>query len=574
MKKGCLQKRENMYPYLEPMGLPEPLPTKPQEYEAWRAKVIQHRAMIYWETDANPNHKEKQNARAREIVRVERSFIYFANTYLGIFEAREDVGDSVVGEVKEDEQTGTEHKALLIPFVMYPFQLEIANWLEERMHYVDRRGDGLGVKARDMGLSNIVCFFLDHRWLVKRRFQARVLSRNEDKVDQIDDPDSLFWKLEYALRSIPHWLLAHFAGDFRWDKHRNKMRLLNPKSRNLISGESTNASAGRGGRATIIFYDEAAFMEHFASIWTAGRDSTNHRIAVSTVSTEKGFDFYNLHQGKGIVAPPVIELPHYLHPYHGKAWEDRQKERDSAAGYQQEVLMEYFAGQSNIVYPSTHNKVPDEFPYIPYGGDVFCMIDDGIDDDWAMVFAQLVRSTGRIRFLYSYENRMQPVDFYGSLLRRRPVDTFDYGPRELDLMHFLMTIPAMSYVGDPHGSNIEQVSGTSPFEHLSARWGINVMVDYTKRSHTKRREMTREVIPMMDFDREPSSVAVLEAMQRSRMKESREGRDQIAEYRIPLHDQYSHLRTCVEYLCVNLPVLVIGGTFGNPGMKWTGESHG
>src|SRR6187402_850996 len=141
-------------------GLPGPLPVDPQEYEHWYPRVMQHRASVMWET-LQPG-PAGEAARAREITRCKRSFIYEANTYGGIFEAR----DLVAGEWKGDTdwfvETGVEGEettdplpqGVLIPYIMYPFQIEVAVWIDDCMSSRGAEADGLCPKARDMGLSN------------------------------------------------------------------------------------------------------------------------------------------------------------------------------------------------------------------------------------------------------------------------------------------------------------------------------------------------------------------------------------------------------------------------------------
>lgn len=560
-------------------GLPEPFPQGPEDYYAWKKAVLRHRAQVYYETGLPGDAGEK--ARAREIVRVRRSFVYLANTYGAIFEARPDedeweatVDDDGVPIDLDDEW----ERGILVPYVMYPFQLEVARWLDERMSTRGPQGDGVMVKARDMGLSNEVGFWVAHSWLTRRRFQARLLSRKEDLVDRLGDPDSLFWKIEAFLMALPEWLLRAFVGDqFSWREHRTLMRLINPKTGNLVSGESTAVNAGRGGRASVVVMDEAAFMPGFGKIWSATRASTRHRLAISTVSVDEGLDFYNLEQGKTQEQPAVLRISYDQHPDHGPEWLAQERKRDTDEGIRREVLMDYFAGYGEFVYPETHDVETGIFPYEPYAGPLYCAIDDGFDDHWAMVFLQYHPRTGRVRVLDAYVNQHKPADFYATLLRGLPRSDFAaknwYGEREQRLMRQIREWPPMTFVGDTHGEHVEQLAGMSVWAHFAKEWGIVVNVDYLHRQHRDRRHFTGMILPMTDFNDSEGAEYVLESFKRHRFKKVREGKDQVTEYKEPLHSDASHPVTAFEYFATQLDIFRTTRAAGGS-VKWTGRRNG
>lgn len=566
-------------------GLPLPLPKEPKDWFGWRDRVLHHRAKMLWET-SQPG-KAGQVARAREIMRCKRSFIYEACTYGGIFEARPEEKEWGVIYVKEDGSSYTDEedydvatssaRGVLKPYIMYPFQIEVAEWLDERMRSRGQDGDGVMVKARDMGMSNEAAFWTAHNWLWKSGFQARLLSRKEDLVDRLGDPDSLFWKLEQYLMALPDWLLRAGVGtQFDWKKHRTLMRLINPRTQNLISGESTQANAGRGGRASVVILDEAAFMDDLAKIWTALRASTNHRIAISTVSIDHGMDFYNLEQGKGQDRPAVLRISYDQHPEHDHQWLEEQLSRDTEEGVRREILMDYFAGQGEYVYPETHNFTTGDYPYLPMEGPFYIAIDDGYDDHWAMLFIQYHPKTGRVRVLDAYVNHHRPADFYATLIRSQPRQDFAeagwYGKREMDLMAWLRQMPPATVIGDTHGAQVEQIAGRSIWDHWWKEWSIVVNYDYTKRLHKDRRHATGLILPMTDFNNTIGGEYVLECFQRHRFKKVREGKDQMTEYKEPLHSESSHPVTAFEYFATQMDVARLKFKDGQK-VRWVGARN-
>ncbi len=80
-----------------------------------------------------------------------------------------------------------------------------------------------------------------------------IASRNADLVDKAQNPDSLFWKLDFILDHQPPWM--HAKGQ------RTKFNLVNPRTHSTIDGAATTGHLGRGGRRTGIMVDEHAAYE-------------------------------------------------------------------------------------------------------------------------------------------------------------------------------------------------------------------------------------------------------------------------------------------------------------------------
>src|SRR5207247_1504773 len=83
-----------------------------------------------------------------------------------------------------------------------------------------------------------------HPW---KKFLA--ISRNAEAVDA-DDPDSLFWKIDFMHRYQPKWLMPK---GYEAKKHRRLMYYGNPENGSTITGQASTGKAGVGGRATWMF---------------------------------------------------------------------------------------------------------------------------------------------------------------------------------------------------------------------------------------------------------------------------------------------------------------------------------
>lgn len=163
------------------------------------------------------------------------------------------------------------------PFITYPFQDQFILSLKK---HIEEQRDFLVDKSRDMGVSWCVLLVFTWFWIFKGAgYDFMCGSRKEQYVDKIGDMNTLMQKIRFILQNLPKWMLPP---GFDMDKHATYMKIINPKSKNSITGEATNANFSRGGRQRAIFFDEFAFWDNDSPAWRSSADTTNCRIAVST----------------------------------------------------------------------------------------------------------------------------------------------------------------------------------------------------------------------------------------------------------------------------------------------------
>ena len=156
-------------------------------------------------------------------------------------------------------------------WVTWPYQDDVFRKLFAALG----RHDIVLAKAREMGATWMVLATFAHSFMFKRLSSFLVISRKEDLVDKLGDPDCLFWKLDFLLQRQPDWLRP------RMD--RSLLKIRNLENGSTINGDSTNADVGRGGRRTAIMLDEAATFERGGySIDAATFAATECRFWVST----------------------------------------------------------------------------------------------------------------------------------------------------------------------------------------------------------------------------------------------------------------------------------------------------
>ena len=549
-------------PDLEPLattnieGLP-PIPLENALWGEWKEEVKVHRDRVTLETGTR--WRGQQDAIEREVARIKKDGRYLQSVYGAIYHGKEIVE---MGE-EDDWVTAEENEGWVLPFIPYPFQLYYWDLQLKAFKTRGAKGDVAVVKSRQMGMSNMAIAIYSWAWLVRRPFQARLLSRKEDLVDETNNPDSLFWKLRLNIGAYPRWVIDAFAPGFDWSRHSMNSSLTNPANMNHLAGESTNATAGRGADVTSILLDEFAFMMGGAGVWTATRAATYHRIAISSVQVKHGLHFYDLVHEKDEAKKPVIfTVPWWMHPEHDDAWLEQERSRDTEAGFNTEVLMNWFGDESSFVYPSLAGKEVGDYPYVPFAGPTFVAFDDGYRNNWAFWIIQYIRDTGRTRILDYYENNQLPVDFYGSLWRGVMLDGFHYGKDEQDIMALMRSIQTPVFVGDAHGRNVEQVSGMSVVERLSSRWGIFVNVDFEKRAYQDRQELTARYLPFTDWNNTDRVQTGLTRVKSYKWKQPEEGSMSTSWVKEPIKDASADAATALEYHFVSfdsfLPVYTAG----------------
>ncbi|MDX7880465.1 terminase [Acinetobacter nosocomialis] len=238
-----------------------------------------------------------------------------------------------------------------IPFVLRPKQVELVSWLEEREN---TQTHGLIEKSRDEGMSYVVLGFFLHRWLFVEGFAGGVGSRKEELVDKKGDPKTLFHKFRDMFSKMPDWLKPK---GFVEKVHDNYMRIINPDNGATITGEAGD-NIGRGGRTTMYFLDEWAFVERQEAVDAAISQNTNVHIKGSTPNGIGD----RFHQDRFSSRYSVFTMPWRANPdknwtvkYNGKViypWYEKQLATLDDVVLAQEVDINYAASVEGVLIPS------------------------------------------------------------------------------------------------------------------------------------------------------------------------------------------------------------------------------
>jgi phage terminase large subunit len=237
------------------------------------------------------------------------------------------------------------------PFDPFPRQAEFLAWLAEREA---RQESGLVEKSRDMGVTWLCCAYALHGFLFRPNFSCGFGSRKLELVDKLGDLDSILEKVRFMLYGLPRPLTP--AG-FNRDRHDNLGRFVNPDTGASITGEGGD-NIGRGGRKSLFFVDESAFLEHPEKIERSLSETTRVRVDVSTPNGPGNPFATRRFSGK----VPVFTLHWRDDPRKGGAWYALQKATKDPVTLAQEIDIDYTASVEGICVPAAWVRAAVNLP--------------------------------------------------------------------------------------------------------------------------------------------------------------------------------------------------------------------
>lgn len=225
---------------------------------------------------------------------------------------------------------------VLIPFILFPKQIEFAKWIVDRWK---AREPGAAGKSREVGatwvaggLAATMCMFNDD-------LAIGVGSRKLELVDSLDDPKAIMPKIRQFLEHCPR----DFTGE--WSSREKLIKFANGST---IAGEGGD-DIGRGGRTAWYLVDEAAFLQHPEKTDASLAANSNCRIFLSTPNGSA-----NPFAQKFLGWPPerVFKIHWRDDPRKDDAWYAKQVAELDPVVLAQEVDMDFSASVEGIVIPS------------------------------------------------------------------------------------------------------------------------------------------------------------------------------------------------------------------------------
>jgi hypothetical protein len=368
------------------------------------------------------------------------------------------------------------------PFVLYEFQKDA---IRKTVENIINGRDLFIEKSRDMGATWIFFVYIPlWFWLFRDGSAFLVGSYKELLVDNKTDA-SIFGKIDYALLSLPQWLLPK---KFNFNKHRTKLKLINPTNNNVIGGDTMNPNFGRGMRQSAILFDELGFWDYSKDAWESAGDSTNCRIANSTPN---GYNFYGMLRETGI---DIVTLHWKDHPLKDSDWYNYECARRTDEEVAQEIDISYSRSREGKVYNEWNedNVEKGMFEYddrLP----LFVSWDFGKSDDNAMIWCQ--RTTdGKLRIIDTYYNSGKNIDFYVPFINGYQMSsTYSYTADEEDIIEKHKNWKKAVHFGDPAGRFQNAVTDDTVFSVLKD-YGIVINFKEHWKHFSLRKSATKRLI--------------------------------------------------------------------------------
>lgn len=228
-----------------------------------------------------------------------------------------------------------------MPFVLFDKQVEFIDWMVDRWR---GREDGIVEKSRDVGASWLCVAFAVWMWTFHAGTVIGFGSRKESYCDDLNNPNSLFWKVRSFISYLPQELQPEGWNE---KKHAPYMKIINPENGSSMIAEAGD-NIGRGGRTSIYICDEAAFFEHAEAIDAALSQTSNCKIYVSTPNGSGNPFYRKRHSGKY----PVFSFDWKDDPRKDQAWYDRQCATLDPVVVAQEIDRNYEGSVSNAFVPA------------------------------------------------------------------------------------------------------------------------------------------------------------------------------------------------------------------------------
>jgi phage terminase large subunit len=223
----------------------------------------------------------------------------------------------------------------LIPFVLFPKQRELVQFIIDRMK---GKQHGTVCKGRDVGATATCVATLISLCLLEGNFAAGVGSSTEDKLDRSGVPDSVFAHADHFLAGVPD--------EFKGEVTRLYLR-INFGNGSSFVGEAGN-QCGRGGRKAAYLMDEYAFHPFPVSVDAALSQNTNTVLWISTFNGPAG-PFYDKSLNPAI---PRFDITWRDRPDRDEAWYNDVKSRTDPVIFAQEVDANPLASREGTIIPA------------------------------------------------------------------------------------------------------------------------------------------------------------------------------------------------------------------------------
>lgn len=212
---------------------------------------------IRWRLLVRRKALEHPSVQAELLKACEDDPLFFINVFCWILEPRQ--GEEASG---------------MIPFNTWEHQDPV---IASIAYYFGQR-HVIGDKSRAQGASWIMCALFVWAFIFKDHCILGLGSKDESTADDVDNPESLGWKIDFLLGMLPDWMTPNF------ERKASKHTWSNLDNGSYIKAYAATAGIGRGGRYTWFFLDESAFFPQGSDREAVANliETTNGLVMLST----------------------------------------------------------------------------------------------------------------------------------------------------------------------------------------------------------------------------------------------------------------------------------------------------
>ncbi len=283
-----------------------------------------------------------------------------------------------------------------MPFVPFERQRDLVRWIMRRLNAGKAGEEGAIEKARDTGVTWICVYVATCLWLFRPGFKCGFGSRKELLVDNLGESDSIFEKVRIQLRDTPAVFMPR---GFDVEEDANYLKIVNPATGATLTGEAGD-NIGRGGRNTMYFVDESAFMQRPRKIEAALSRNTDCRIHLSTVNPGAAGGPFHQKCKKWRGTDRLFEFDWRDDPRKDEAWYELQKRDLEAFTVASEIDRNWEADVANIICPGAWVRAARDWKLKAKGPRVAGM-DVGAGGDLSVV---VIRQGPVIEIPYSWND--------------------------------------------------------------------------------------------------------------------------------------------------------------------------
>lgn len=429
-----------------------------------------------------------------------------------------------------------------LPFILYPYQTKFVN---DIVRSIENETDVWIEKSRDMWFSWLILWILLWWFLFKGR-ASLLWSYKDTYVDDRWNMDSLFEKLRYMLDRLPKWMKPNDL----------QCNYENISSKEL--GCSMDGDVWQNfwvwGRRKVVFMDEFSKWKYTdKDAYRKSKDITNCRIFWGTPEWVDNvyWKVMTNHKDYQHLLINKIRLLWNQHPLKTKAWYELQKVERTALDLAKEVDISYDTSVTWAVYPLFHQMIKLEDVQYRANLPVYTGWDFGLDM-LAVIMCNVDLRQRQVYIFDAFQRENWDLLSFCWLVLWRPIyeNNRKYDDNDWEVMERTRLYKYTEHFGDPY--NIDNRNVIS--QNKTIRWELRkVWIEVRTNRKSTIEERIREVsLEMWNIHINKNLYEFITAIEQSKYPQKPDNSQATTWGTKPVHNEFSHFRTALEYLIDNL----------------------